>query len=468
MRNQLQGQEREISGTEGDRAAEAVRRWFASANFSEEQQRTLPLLLRHFWVLTVVFAALGIVLSRIVHTRLLFPHPYPWTDLYIYQFSFTHFRTRAFYLPGPAHASGYTYPNTMALFYWCYYAVAHPLVAYFATIAAVVAAAVTAFARQLIRRRFSPKTVWLFSLSLAATSYPLWFLVEGANFEIFVLLFAGLGVAAYLSKRYWWAGALIGIAASLKYFPVILFALLFQKKYYKQLLFGLVVGCSWFLLSNWIVGPTFADALRGSGGTLGGYTTYYVNGIRAQEIGYDHSLYSVVKHVYLVVQTLTGPLTHKLAQVYQVYIAFAILLAILLFFARLKKLPPLNQALAIVCMMLLLPPVSYDYRLLHLYVPFAFFVFWMIEQKGVADKASQKFLALFAILFTPQTFLLYWIGRYGVAFPVTYGAQVKTFSLLGLLVFAALYPMAESKWASPNEEIALTMLEPAKAGADPA
>lgn len=409
-----------------------------------------------------VLSVLGVVLAQVLHTRILFPHPYPWTDLYIYQYSFTHFGTKAFYEPGPAHESGYTYPNTIALFYWVYYAVPHPLFAFFLTIGAAVGAAVTAFARQLIQRGFAPKMAWAFAVTMAATSYPLWFLVEGANLEIFVVVAVGLGLAAFLSKRYWWAAALFGIATSLKYFPIILFGLLFSRKHYKQFLFGLGVAASYFLFCNWVVGPTLAEALKGGSGSLSGYTLYYVNGIRAREIGYDHSLYSVVKHVYLVMQTLAGgPLKHKLGEVYKVYLEIASATAVVLYFARIKKVPPLSQVLAIVCLMLLLPPVSFDYRLCHLYVPWAFLVFWMVDGGIRAEQNGKKFLALFALLFTPQTFLLYWIGKYGVVFSVTYGAQIKTFSLLAVLALVAIYPVGdgEPEHETKAAEVDLTVLQ---------
>ncbi len=412
------------------------------------ESRPLPLALKHFAIAILLFSVIGVALAYYLHTRVLSPNEYHFADLYVFQPSFKLYGTPAFYNEVRGENTRWTYPDTMAPLYRAFYATRHPLAVYLAAVAIIVAVGLVTFVGQLRKRGISLRTAILFSTITVATSYPLWVMIDTSNLELFVVLVVGLGITAYLTGRFWWAGAFLGLAAALKLLPVIFLSLLFSRKHYRQLLFGLAVGSVYFIGSHWIVGPRLMEALRGTGGGLGNYTVHSGYGIRPRDIGFDHSLLTLVKQGYLILQTLGGPMAMKMPQVYRLYMITAALLGIILYFTRIRRLPPLNQALAITVLALLLPPVSYDYRLCLLYVPWAFLVLFILDGKREPTQTTTSLLFLFAILFTPQNYLYYWIGKYGVIFAVNYGAQVKVLLMLGVLYLVLRYPLVH-----PEQEV---------------
>jgi hypothetical protein len=98
------------------------------------------------------------------------------------------------------------------------------------------------------------------------------------------------------------------------------------------------------------------------------------------------------------------------------------------------KMPMLNQLTAAGVAVTLLPPVSADYTLLHLYVPFAAFVVFLVREvaTGRAEFPSTSMnwlMAIYALLFAPLTFLRIFAG------------DAKLLLLLSLLYFTAKSPM---------------------------
>lgn len=404
------------------------------------EHKSLPRVLREYWLATVVLTVVALVVARAIGVRLMMPPAHHFADLLCYKERFQLFRTSAFYVDRPFWAP-WTVPAAMALMYRAFYAVQHPVAWYFALFVPIVGASCIAFVQAMRRRGVATSTAIAFGVTALATSYPLWWLAESANLELFVALFVGLGVIAYLRGSLWWAAALFGIATAVKLFPIIYFALFFSRKEYRKMIFGCVVAAVVLLWSHWAVGPTTAEALRGTQLGLQNYTQGVIQAMNPAQICFDHSLFTLVKHPYLIWQTMVKPPQVKLLRLERYYTLAAGLAATILFFTHIRKLPGLNRVLVISILALLLPPVSWDYRLVHLLVPWAFLVLLVLETRPEPKSAIAWMLFAFAILFTPQTYLFYWIGKYGVAFAVGYGAQVKVVVMLLLVYLAIRHPL---------------------------
>ena len=422
--------------------------------------RELPPILRQYWMASVGLTLVALFVSRLRHTRLFMPSAHRFADLYVYQVIFQRYGKESFYQIVGTEGR-WTYPDTMALFYRFYYSVPHPLFVFLSTVAVIVGLAAFFFIRELRKRGLSTWTSTAFVVTTLAVSYPLYFLVECANMELFLILFVGLGVICYLREKFWWAAAFLGFAAALKLFPVIYLGLFFSRRLYRQLLFGGGVGLGYYLLSHWIVGPTLMIALRGTNSGLGIYAMYYVFGIRWMELGFDHSLFTLVKHGYLVTEILFAPIKVRLTQLYMPYLVMAGGGAAALFFFKIRKMPPLNQVLALTLLALMLPPVSWDYRLVHLYVPWAFLVLYVLDHEGHVNQAVTSMLSLFTLLFAPLTYLFYLISKDGVIVNVSYGAQLKVVIMLITLYLAVRYPLGEEESSQRKQgvEAALAVAE---------
>jgi hypothetical protein len=387
----------------------------------------------------VVLTGLALTIAYVRGVSLLWPPKHHFIDLLLFQEQFRHFGSITFFTFKGAEP--WTYPATMALLYKLYYSSPWPLFSYFCTTAAVVIVGAGLLMVALRNRGVSYWIAGGFVLTAIVTSYPLWFLIECANLELFLILFVGAGIVCYMKQWFWWAAALFGVAAALKLFPVIYLGLFLSRQHYRKLGFGLGVGFACFVAAHWIMGPDTGIAWWGTYDALARYQQFYVLRIRPAEIEYDHSLFTLVKQGCFALLAWRGRVPISWEFVYRAYLLVAAAGASYPFLLLVRKMPPLNQALAISACALLLPPVSYDYRLMHMYVPWAFLVLFIVGKDRRVEAPVLWLLAMFAVLFTPQSFLKYSVRVGEEIYDSGFAAQVKVVALLAIFWIAALYPM---------------------------
>jgi hypothetical protein len=112
------------------------------------------------------------------------------------------------------------------------------------------------------------------------------------------------------------------------------------------------------------------------------------------------------------------------------------LAGLILYLLKIRHLPLINQVLCLCIASILLPPVSYDYTLMHLYIPWAMLVLFAQEQwasrRSVAGLTAA--LALLAFLFAPESEM--------ICQSVRFGGQLKAIALMALLVVSLKYPFS--------------------------
>jgi hypothetical protein len=150
-------------------------------------------------------------------------------------------------------------------------------------------------------------------------------------------------------------------------------------------------------------------------------------------IGFDHSLFALLK---LLLRPLHLPLTGLL----HVYMPFAGLVGVLLYFIRVRKLPLANQFLFLTTMSILIPPTSFDYTLVQLYSPFAVLLFAVIDDRFI--RMTPMFVTL-GFLFTPTNFLF----LHGEGF----AGQIKAILLTALICFTVQRPASRREPVMDNE-----------------
>jgi hypothetical protein len=148
----------------------------------------------------------------------------------------------------------------------------------------------------------------------------------------------------------------------------------------------------------------------------------------------DHSLFGVVKHIMIF--TGNRPSIRFAAPYYAVAVCVGFGLLYLL---RIRNLPELNQILAFTVACIALPFVSFDYTLVHLYVPFWFLVRRMSRETELTFAGSSNLLLPFAILFTPQSYLFITHAAFGLA------GNVKAFALLWMLRSSIQSPLPDKQ-----------------------
>lgn len=287
--------------------------------------------------------------------------------------------------------------------------------------------------QSLVQHGISPAVAWCFGFTVLATSYPLIALIDRLNVEGMVWIVLALGLLAFARCRFWLSASLFALATSMKIFPFALFALLLSLRKWRQLGYGIVVVATLTLVSLWLTGPTVSSAWKS---TLYQHQLQYGQYVlkdRGAEFGFNHSLFILIRQM-LAASSRT---LDVIIRAFHIYV-YAAPIAGLLLYLRLRRLPLLNQMIGLTTCAVLLPWWSGDYTLLHLYVPWALLVLWVID-----NAASQKILGRelsllwymvpFAIIFTPQSYL--------IVNHQAWGGAVKTIALLVLLASSLRIPL---------------------------
>jgi hypothetical protein len=310
------------------------------------------------------------------------------------------------------------------LLYWLLsLAGTHVLAAYMTVAAAMVGVAAWVFGRRLQRLGLEMHDVVLLLGVLALTSYPLVFTVTTANLEIVVWSLMAGGLWAYATGRYGIASTLIGVAISIKCYPAMLLLLFLRRRQWVWLVQAAASAAATTVVSLWAVYPKLGESWRaiyGSSGSTANFVASDCLSFNSGRNGFDHSLWSLVK-------TLTSPwtYTHSYAQMMTVLLA-ACAVVLALWLIRVQSMRLWERVTFLVCAMLLVMPMSNDYRLLALYVPFGMLVVGILRAR-VGTGLAIAALSCFAVLFTALGFVVVDATRFA--------GQVRCFALIGL--FAA-------------------------------
>ncbi len=398
--------------------------------------KRLPRLLAIFLAIITAVSALSYAATWAqVHIRHKTGFPYTATfldpehqslDLVCFQDRFQFFHTDQFFgvFPQP-----FNYPPPVAIVYRAVYAAGvHAYVCFIVPMLLALMVAAAMFCRALIRRGLRPRSAIAFTAISLILSYPFAIAFYLGNVEIVVWALLTLGIYLFLKGYGWQAAILFGVAGSMKYFPLIYLALPLAQRRYRDALLVPIVGAASIVGSAWFVGPTISAVFHGLRLQTHLFSLYYLNAFHELESSIDHSLFGLIKLCFYD--------SHHLDQVphaLKFFLAVVAPVGALLWFVRIRKLPVTNQVLALSTASILLPPISHDYTLMHLYAPWAMLVLLALSARlrgmGIA-------FTCFALLFTPQSFL--------IVNGVRYAGEFKALVLLLLFVVALRFPFADS------------------------
>jgi hypothetical protein len=404
----------------------------------------LPPLLRDFCRLTGLLSLASTLYCFIMWSCLHRQYPYDWPfflpkerfgDFWVYERKFALFHHAAFFSTG----FPFTYPAPVALLYKLFFMLGDTadlcFFLAFVCLAFLIPAAL--FGRALVKRGLRPRTSAMFVVVVAVLSWPAWLLFDRANVEIFVWVTLAIGTWAYARGKDWTAAAMFGLAASLKLFPFVYLALLLTRRGYKKLLFGLLTFVVLTVGSLSVLGPTIAVANRGISDGLKYFDANYVGTFKPDETGFDHSLFGFCKVIHGAVTGNNQP--DELQRMSSVYLAAMALCGLLLYALFIRKLPWVNQLLALTIASILLTPFSGDGTLIHLYYPFAICCFLALDawEMHYAIPGLRAILLCFAYLLSAESFFVFFGQRYE--------GQAKCFFLVVLMVLALKFPLHMSR-----------------------
>lgn len=294
----------------------------------------------------------------------------------------------------------------------------------------------------------------------ALIGFPLLFTADRGNTEGVVWVLSGTGLCFLLRSRYRRAAILVGLAASIKPFPILFLLLLVRRKRYREAMLGGVTAVSVIVLALVALGPNPWKAYQDLRYGQSYYYAHYVDNLTyVKEARFGHSLLDGMKSAALsyemggirpgmaiseVPKLMAEPggwhVVRSMVRFYPVVVIAALLLLIAVFY----RMPALNQVIALSTFVTLCPPASAAYTLLQLYVPFGALVVFLTREVATRrvsfSNGSMYGLAIiFGLLFSPLTFLRIYAG------------DAELLLLLALLVVVARSPMRSEYFGSGAE-----------------
>jgi hypothetical protein len=157
--------------------------------------------------------------------------------------------------------------------------------------------------------------------------------------------------------------------------------------------------------------------------------------------GIDHSLFALLKTaIEFAIRPYPTPRT--MAFVLRGYTVLMAVVDLALYFLCIRFLPPLNQVLCLCILAILTTPLSVDYTLMHLYVPWGMMVLLAIEAWREGREIPGMKAAFFCFLI-----LLCSLSEFMFRQCII-GGQIKAIALVGLLVIALRYPFVSHEQPS--------------------
>jgi Glycosyltransferase family 87 len=368
---------------------------------------------------------------------------------------------RFFSLPG----FQFDYPAPLLLSELAYFKLSTvPLYAYLATVILFAIAGGLLVAMCVPRERRIRPLAAAAALATAIFSFPLMFLIDRGNIEGLVWIVSSFGLLLFVMHRYSSSAVLFALAAAMKFFPGTLLLLFLAKRRYRDFCLAIAAFFAITTASLSYIGPTIPIAAQRIASGIEFFRKDQVLEIKPIIIGFEHSLFSLVKQVLFRVVHDVPRVNAILPRIYLGYGLCAFALFAFLYAAFIRKLPVLNQLLVLSALSVSLPFISYDYTLVHMFGPFAVLLL-VLASDGAAGRLllSQKqmlFLLLpFAVIFTPQSYLVHSV--------IGFAAQVKTGALFALVAAALSIPLPGSMFNELPERETLILdlaLEPNRIG----
>lgn len=258
-------------------------------------------------------------------------------------------------------------------------------------------------------------------------SYPVLYILDRGNFDMFLLiLFAGF-IYAFKSKKYFLSAVLIGIENAIKPFPALFLILFLFKRKYKELFLSLIISALLIVGGFMLLNGRFFDQISVYIINLAKFKKLWVDTDNGAALIDSSSLFAGLK--FLLCYSGKVISVQTLERFYSC-ISFIITSAVIFFVYREKVY--WKKVTLLTLQMLLMPYIIIDYKLIFLYVPI--WLFLNSEEKTAFDAA---YAVLFGLLLFSKKMFSYFDLTGGTIGFVSLGVMVNPIIMLtfmGLII----------------------------------
>lgn len=234
---------------------------------------------------------------------------------------------------------------------------------------------------------------------LTAAFYPVLFVLDKGNFDMFLFILFALFIYAFKAEKYYPAAILLAIANVCKpLFILFLFLFIFKKRYkefFLSIIIAIMLVVSGFLILKGGILNDIAVLLKSS--AIFKYFYVYSN---ANNYGLSHttSLFPMLKFIFC--KATTTPII-SVALLVKIYNILCLIINIIILFFTWKEKQFWKQITLLTCGFLLLPYFSFSYELIFLLIPVGLFI-----NEKLTLKSDLTYTIIFALLFMPKNFIL--------------------------------------------------------------
>jgi hypothetical protein len=239
---------------------------------------------------------------------------------------------------------------------------------------------------------------------LILLSYPVLITLDRGNMEMLVFVSLFWFLHFYYVRKSRWAWVFLSAAIAMKFYPATLLVLLVSDRRFRQAALaagGAIVGLAVSTLAlGALSGDGPAGVVRHTIDTLGGgYNQLYA--LHLAGVHWGHSLWGAMSVIFQVGNGGKVPDMSGLSSLY--LIAAVTVFALIATYVVLVERSAWRKVALLVMCAIVLPYISNDYTLLHLYLPLMIFL-----SAAPASRRDATFIVLFGLLLVPVDYFYFW------------------------------------------------------------
>ena len=204
---------------------------------------------------------------------------------------------------------------------------------------------------------------------LALLSYPTFFCLDRCNIECLVFIFCALFLQAFQEKRRWQSILFLSFATAMKVYPGVLAILYLTTKKKRDTLYTAAVSLALTLVGMGLLAGGFGENLEKFKYNLIDFSTKYIIG--NEGLHFSTNWFTPLK--LILFQAFSSQEYQSSILTCYSILCFFVFCGVTLYVAFLEK-TLWKQVFLLEGLILLLPQVSFDYKLIHLFLPLVLFL----------------------------------------------------------------------------------------------
>lgn len=234
---------------------------------------------------------------------------------------------------------------------------------------------------------------------ISLISYPVLYLLDKGNFDMYLFVLFALFVYSFKSEKYFLSAFILAIENAFKPFFIVFLILFLFKKKFKEFFLSIILTILMIVGGFLFLKGAFFNQIITLIKSLMLFKSIYVyQDNNSCGLFFCSSLFSLLKLVFCKLTSAPIVSFSLFAQIYS-YLCFVIT-AFTIFFIWKEKVF-WKQITLLVCNMLLIPYVTFDYKLIFLFVPI-----WLFVNENFKSKFDLAYTILFALLLIPKNIVI--------------------------------------------------------------